>query len=372
LKIVQVSPFFSRIGGSTWYCQQLSIRLAERGHEVHVITSRFNDKLPFNEEKNGLHIKRYNCAGILWGINPLTFIMNGLMTMKADVVHAHSYIFLTSNQVALNKKLTGLPFLLHLHGGIDYSLPTKNLSTSIKFQVKKLYDYTVGRWTIQQADKVASVSKIDLKIAKNLWNLNSKNLHWIPNAIKIDDFSRNDNHSLNVTFIGRLESWKGIEVFLEIAKLIKKERDDVNIFIVGDGSLRKYVETTAFSFNGIIFGLVPHEKIPTILSKTSVLVLPSYTEGLPTVCLEALASEVPVVASNVGGISEVVLDGETGYLVSQITPHLFAEKVLKLLANEPLRNKMGKRGRKLVEQFYNWNYVVEKTEKIYETIGELI
>ena len=126
------------------------------------------------------------------------------------------------------------------------------------------------------------------------------------------------------------------------------------------------------SFNGIIFGLVPHEKIPTILSKTSVLVLPSYTEGLPTVCLEALASEVPIVASNVGGISEVVLDGETGYLVSQITPHLFAEKVLKLLANEPLRNKMGKRGRKLVEQFYNWNYVIEKTEKIYETIGELI
>ncbi len=346
------------------------MHLAERGHEVHVITSRFNPKLPFKEERNGVHVKRYSCAGILWGVNPLTWIMPGLMKMKADVVHAHSYIFLTSNQVALNKKLTGLPFLLHLHGGIDSSVPPNNYSTSFKFKIKKLYDYTVGKWTINLADKVASVSKIDLKLAENLWNLNSKKLHWIPNAIKIDDFTKTDNNSLNVIYIGRLESWKGIEVFLEVAKLIKKERDDVNFYIVGDGSLRKYVETTASSFNGKIFGSIPHEKIPTLLSKASVLVLPSYTEGLPTVCLEALAAEVPVVASNVGGTPEVVLDGETGYLFPPGNAHLCAEKVLKLLADEPLRNKMGKRGRRLVEQFYTWNKVVNKTEKIYEKMIE--
>lgn len=370
MKIIQISPYFSQAGGSSWYCQQLSKHLAERGHEIHIITSRLDKKLPFKEERNGLHIKRYPCAGIFWGVNPITFIMHGLMKMNADVVHAHSYIFLTSNQVALNKKLTGLPFLLHLHGGIDFSIPTNNLSTSLKFHFKKIYDHTLGRWTIQLADTVASVSKIDLELAEKLWNLNSNKLQWIPNAIKIDDFTRNYNNSLNVIFIGRLEPWKGIEVFLEVAKLIKKKRDDVNFSIVGDGSLRNYVETTAHSLNGKIFGLVPHERIPNILSEASILVLPSYTEGLPTVCLEALAAEVPIVASNVGGISEVVLDGETGYLVPPANIQLFAEKVLRLLANENLRNRMGGRGRSLVEQFYTWRKVVEKTEKIYEKIGE--
>ena len=186
----------------------------------------------------------------------------------------------------------------------------------------------------------------------------------------MDDFHRNYNNSLNVVFIGRLEPWKGIEVFLEVAKLIKKERGDVTFSIVGDGSLRNYVETTAHSLNGKVFGLVPHERIPNILSEASILVLPSYTEGLPTVCLEALAAEVPVVASNVGGTPEVVLDGETGYLIPPGNAHLCAEKVLRLLANENLRNKMGKRGRSLVEQFYTWNKIVEKTERIYELIGD--
>lgn len=357
-----------RTGGSEWYCQQLSKRLAERGHEVHVFTSMLDKTTPFNEEKDGFHIHRYPCAGIIWRVNPATFITHRLMNDKADVIHAHSYIFLTSNQVALTKKLTGVPFLLHLHGGIDWAPPTGNLSTHLLFHIKKrLYDPTLGKWTVQMADAVASVSKRDIELAKKLWGIDAKTIQWIPNAVDTDGFNRDHcDDPLNVVFVGRLEAWKGVQVFLEVAKLVREERDDVDFSIVGDGSLMKYVRNND---HVKILGQVPHKMIPAIFSKASVLVLPSYMEGLSTVCLEALAAEVPVVASNVGGSPEVVINGETGYLFPPGNVHLCAEKILRLLADERLRRRLGRRGRSLVERSYTWEKVVEKTERLYQTIG---
>lgn len=173
-----------------------------------------------------------------------------------------------------------------------------------------------------------------------------------------------------MVFIGRLEAWKGIRVFLEAAKIIMKERDDVDFTVVGDGSLREYVQNNSFNGHVKVLGKVPHERILNVLSEASVLVIPSYMEGLPTVCLEALAAEVPVVASNVGGTPEVVLDSETGYLFPPGNAQLCSEKVLRLLSDERLRRRMGRHGRSLVEQSYTWQRVVEKVERIYEQIGE--
>jgi glycosyltransferase involved in cell wall biosynthesis len=294
------------------------------------------------------------------------------MTTRADIVHAHSHIFLTSNQVAVAKKLNGLPFLLHLHGGIDCFPPPNNSSLRIKFHLKnKLYDPIIGKWTIQAADAVASVSKKEIIRIKQIWGLDNKAFYWIPNAIDPNKFNLEFTHNhLNVTFIGRLEVWKGIQIFLEAAKLIIKERDDIHFIIVGDGSLRSHVNAVSSTLKGkmTVLGQVPHTAIPKILADSSVLVLPSYVEGVPTVCLEALASKVPVVASNIGGIPEVVQNGKTGYLFSPGEVSLCADRILKLIINERLRKKMGKQGRSLIEKFYTWQRVVDKVEKVYEKI----
>ncbi|MFB0559692.1 MAG: glycosyltransferase family 4 protein [Candidatus Lokiarchaeia archaeon] len=373
-KILQVSPYFlPYTGGSERYCQQLSKHLAERGHKLHVITSKLKADSDINEKKDGYHIHRCPCAGIIWRVNPATFIMHKLLKAKADIIHAHSYIFLTSNQAALTKKLTRIPFLLHLHGGIDFSPLTNDFSTRFKLYFKKsLYDRTLGKWTVQAADAVASVSKRDIELAKQLWDLDKEKLYWVPNAVNLDKFNRNscneNKDPLNVVFIGRLEAWKGAITFLEVAKLVRKERDDVNFLMIGDGSLKNYILNNTVNAHVKALGQIPHTMIPNILSEASVLVLPSYIEGLPTVCLEALASKVPVVASKVGGIPEVIRDGETGFLFSSGNAHLCAKKVLRLLTDEKLRRRMGERGRKLVERFYIWDKVVEKTGRIYEKI----
>lgn len=372
MKIVQVAARFNPfIGGIENYCYGLSKKLAELGHDVEIITSRLDKNWSSIEEKEGFKIIRCPFLGDLLNVNPLTFIINKLIKAKPDLIHTHSHMHFTSNQVALIKRFNNVPNLLHLHGNIDYSLPKNDIKTYLFFQIKnKIYDRTLGNWTVQAADKIASVSKIDMKNAIKLWNLDSDKICWLPNAIDINSFNGNNcNDHLNVVFIGRLEPWKGVHTFIKAARMILKERDDVTFTLVGDGSLRNHVENNGYTDRIKVLGEVPYNQIPNILSNASILVLPSYMEGLPTVCLEALASKVPVVASNIGGIPEIVIDGKTGYLFPPGNAELFADRILRLLANESLRSRMGRNGLRLVKKLYTWDKVVKMAEKTYESMS---
>ena len=375
MKILQVSAYFyPHIGGSEKYCYGLSKELADRGHEVHVLTSKLIRKSKFNEKIDGFYVHRYPSAGVIWKSNPATFIIPELKRSDADVIHSHSYIFLTSFQASLVRRfLNKSPHLLHLHGGIDVTSPPNDYSTRIKLLIKQaIYDKTIGNFTVKNADALASVSRRDMDLAEKIWGVNRDNLFWVPNALDPNEFN-NDGYkdSLNVVFIGRLEAWKGLSILSKVAEIIGKERNDVKFIVIGDGSMRNYIEMEASRLGNIdVLGFVRRETIKSVLSNASVFVLPSYCmEGLPTVCLEAMSSGVPIVASRVGGVPEVVIDKETGYLFPPGDSKLCADRLLRILADEPLRNRMGRHGRRLVEQFYTWERVVEKVERIYEKIG---
>jgi glycosyltransferase involved in cell wall biosynthesis len=362
-----IPRFYPFIGGLEQFCYGLSKYLSERGHEVHVITSKLDHTSPSKERMDGFYVHRCICLGDFLGLNPLTFVAHKLLNMNAEVIHAQSYIFLTSNQAALIKKLSGIPLLLHLHG-VNLSLPLDDSLTRLKYNIKsRVYDNSLGKWTVKAANALASVSKRDIIFAEKLWNLERNRIFWVPNAINMDEFNINEHDELNVVFIGRLEPWKGVHTFLKVAKLVTNERDDVNFLIVGDGSLKEYAKS--HENNRIkVLGKISHERIPSILAQTSIMVLPSYLEGLPTCCIEALAAGVPVVATRVGGTPEVIIDGETGYLFSPGNTHECADRVLKLLSDEKLRMKMGRKGRQFVMKDYTWQNVVNKVEKIYEKI----
>ncbi len=358
------------MGGSEAYCHQLSRRLAERGHEVTVLTSRYDMNGMVKEKIDGFEVLRQPCLGVIWGMNPATLILNKLLTSRFDIVHAHSYIFFTSNQAALARRLRRAHFLLHLHGGLDAQPSSGDFATRFKFHVKKmLYDRTVGRWTARSADAVASVCKRDIDVASKLWRLDRNKVHWAPNAIDLSMFNgTNHTNGPNVAFIGRLEPWKGIRTLVEVAKLVRDKREDVEFVIVGDGSLRDYVRGCPSLRKARFLGQIPNSMVPRVLAESAVLVLPSYVEGLPTVCLEALASSVPVVASGVGGTSEVVKDGETGYLFEPGNATMCAERILRLLSDDRLRRRMGECGRRLVSEEYGWERVIGRIERIYEVM----
>ena len=375
MRIAQVSPFLpSRAGGSVVYSSNLSMHLEKRGHTVEFFASRYPRTDHRKTMGNDIPVQASRCYGLALGVNPMSYVLSRLMRSPVDVVHAHSYIFFTSNQAALASRLTGVPLVLHIHGATYVRQPELDKRTRAKLWLKeKFYDPTLGKWTVRSADAIAAVSKFDMQKCQEVFDIDSDRIHLIPNAVDTKVFHppATPPRGHIVTYIGRLEPWKGAFSLLKIARMIRKEVPDVQFKFVGDGSVRRELMRTSGDLRDSVrfLGDVNHETVASLLRSTSVLILPSFIEGLPTVCLEALASGVPVVASNIGGTSEVVIEGKTGYLRAPDDLESMSDCVVKLLRDEPLRTRMGAEGRKLVEEAYSWEHIAELTERLYERVA---
>jgi glycosyltransferase involved in cell wall biosynthesis len=157
-----------------------------------------------------------------------------------------------------------------------------------------------------------------------------------------------------VLYLGRLSTVKGPAHFVDAARLVLQERPDSGFVVVGDGHLRPELEDAVramgradrFSFAGH----VRHEEVGRWLSAADLFVLPSLSEGVPHALLEALAFGLPVVASAVGGVPEIVQDGVNGYLVPPGDSPAIARRILDLLGSPERRRAFGEAGRRLVEE----------------------
>jgi glycosyltransferase involved in cell wall biosynthesis len=171
-----------------------------------------------------------------------------------------------------------------------------------------------------------------------------------------------------VLFVGRLIPRKGLPFLIEAAKRIVKERSETAFVIVGNGPLRNhlsaYLEKVHLSGNFVFLGDVNENVLPMIYNCADVFAFPSIQEGQGIALLEAQASAKPVVAFNVGGVSEAVLDKETGLLVKPDS-HELADAILKLLDNESLRVNMGRKGREFVCNNLSWDICAQRMLQIY-------
>ena len=180
-----------------------------------------------------------------------------------------------------------------------------------------------------------------------------------------------EDDELVVGMVGRLEPVKGADYFVEAAKLISPAAPKVKFIMAGDGSLREKLEARVK-----MSGLMPkfifagwREDIPEILSMLDVLVLPSLNEAVGMAALEAGAAGVPVVATNVGGIPEVVKDNETGILVGPGDPQALAEAINALLKDPEKRRELSERGKAWVRGRFE---AAEMTHRISELYEELL
>jgi glycosyltransferase involved in cell wall biosynthesis len=157
-----------------------------------------------------------------------------------------------------------------------------------------------------------------------------------------------------ISIVGRLQAVKGHRIFLESARKVLMERPDAQFWIVGDGELRHELEaiaarlglTRAVSFLGY------RSDASYAMAVSDVVVCSSFYEAFPRNLLEALALERPVVATAVGGIPEIVVDGETGILAPAGDPNALAASVLRLLKDRELAQRLAAAGRKLVSRQY--------------------
>ncbi len=185
-----------------------------------------------------------------------------------------------------------------------------------------------------------------------------------------------EKHNKRVLFVGRLTESKGLTILLKAFKIIANKYPDSELVIVGDGPLRKNLENLAYELGieskTIFKGFLTGEPLLNEYREAMVFVLPSIetkggsSEGLGVVLLEALSMGIPVVGANIGGIPDIIINGETGLLAEPGNHQDLAEKIINLIESPDLRRTLTEKGQQHLKANFTWNKIVDKMDVVYK------
>ncbi|MHA1328722.1 MAG: glycosyltransferase family 4 protein [Promethearchaeota archaeon] len=360
------------LGGSEIFCKNLTLNLKKRkGINSEILTAdifKLNKKEEYLDGLIKVNYKKYYYN--LWGKNPIVNVYSYLKkkSYMFDIIHVHSYIFLTSFQATLLKKFKKFPLILHVHGGVQTNIPIKNnLVENLQLFFKnKIFDQTIGKFIFHNSDAIISVSKSDLEFAKKKFKIDHDLMFYVPNAIDVNKFKReNKLERKYLTFIGRLSFIKGFDIFAKlIIKLYKKDKN-LEFLVVGTGPLQHLVRDLQKKVPLRYYDSISYNKMKDVYNSTILLFNTSRFEGVPTTILESLSCETPVVSVNVGGISEVIENRINGLLTDNVLSEHTINNILSLIKDEEKRNQYGKNGYFLIKKRFSWEKITDDIEKIY-------
>ncbi len=310
-------------------------------------------------------------------------------TINADVFEAHAVSGYGFSK-ALKKKGIVKPFIHTIHGVLadEYEQAKKNGYASLRARIANNFMERLGTLEDEMAHDatlIVTISNYSLEKIQKYYSINPSKVRIVPNGVDIEKFKPAQNAKASkklfelgdepvVLFIGSLIPRKGLLYLVEAAKKIVKERPDTIFLIVGEGPLKQQLTASLEGANLLgnfkFLGNVKDEFLPDVYNCCDVFVLPSIQEGQGIVLLEAQASGKPVVAFDVGGVNEAILNGQTGFLVKRGNTEELVDGLLSLLSNKFLREKMGEKGRKFVTENFTWDVCAQKMLKVYhEALG---
>jgi colanic acid/amylovoran biosynthesis glycosyltransferase len=278
------------------------------------------------------------------------FLEAGLLAnqiQQRQIQHLHNHFGDSSCSVAmLAAALGGFTFSFTLHGPYIFFAPyTWRLDEKLK---RSLFVSCISHYCRSQAMIHAPAAK---------W----PQMHIVHCGVDPALFERvqHDRPGRQLLYTGRLAVVKGLPILLQALAQLKRSYPDVLLTVVGDGSDRPSLEQMTrdlgLAENVDFVGYKSQTEVRQYMQKTDVFVLPSFAEGVPVSLMEAMAAGVPVVTTQIAGISELVENGVSGYLVPAGDPVSLAEKVGLLLQDENLRSRFGTAGRAKVEQEFDIN-----------------
>lgn len=287
-----------------------------------------------------------------------------------SLVHSST---LTVADGAIAAKLSARPHIWHLHGRFN-GTPSSSFGTYIP--IDTLYAL-VGQLSV----KVVAVSQIVKDFVSGY--VDPSKVHVIYNGIDMDKYNdgvlANGNlvkdyptlkNKVRVALVGRIAEVKGIENYVEAAIDVIRHRDDVSFLIVGpeeDKTLgekvKKRVNSLGLADKIIFTGY--RDDIPSLLREIDLVVCSSRREGFSYSCLEAMAASKPVVTTKCGGPEEIVVHGETGYVVEMDRPKELSEAITSLIENQDKLKIMGIKGRQRCEELFHGRICARNFESLY-------
>ncbi len=362
---------YPTFGGSGVVATELGLALAKRGDDVHFISYALPSRLSILHERVHFHEVTVTPYPLFDPYPPYTLALATKMAEvaayeKLDVLHVH-YAIPHAISAHLAKQIlhSNLKVVTTLHG-TDITLVGRDESY-----------LPITKFGIEVSDGVTAVSQwLKEETAEHFHT--DKEIEVIPNFVDPARFHRNGAAFCD-TFAARGEKlvchvsnfrpvkrvMDVVEVFEKIAKVVPSR-----LIMVGDGPDRSRAEAYARDHglrNHVIF-LGNVTNLEEVLGGCDLFMLPSESESFGMAALEAMASEVPVIATRSGGLPEVVVDGETGYLLPVADVDGMAERGIEILRDDELRKRMGKRGRQVAVDRFDEQKIVPYYRQMYERV----
>jgi glycosyltransferase involved in cell wall biosynthesis len=295
-------------------------------------------------------------------IGSLLYFINIFWCLKKidpDIIHLQAFGIETP-AFFLIKKLLKKPCVIWGQGSDVY--------------VQWMFKEPISKIVFKKADAVIALTE-DMK--GEMKKIYDRDIAVIPNGIDLSKVKcvsiqdvRNElgikKDRKIILFAGALHPIKGLTYLIEAMTIIGDKNKQ--LILVGDGEERDQLEDLVKKLKlekyVTFIGKVPYDEVFKYMVASDIFVLSSLSEGLPNVIIEAMASGLPIVATRVGGLPDIIKDGENGFLVDPKNPDQIAEKIKLFLEDDKLREKISKNNKKKVKE-YSWESVIERLEKIY-------
>lgn len=295
--------------------------------------------------------------------------------LKPDIVHSRNMSALESQLPAF---LAGVPIRIHGEHGRDvhdldgsnkrYQKIRKFFRSIVDYYIplsKDLENYLINTIQIKKDKIVTICNGVDTEKFQHQKQIDLK----LPGLA--EGFIKDD--TIVIGTVGRLEAVKDqpnlLEAFIELLKSPKVIDKDIKLILVGDGSLKDKLQqrVEAAELQNKVWLTGAREDVPELMNLMALFVLPSLAEGISNTILEAMACGLPVIATNVGGNAELIMDGETGFVVPRADPAAIKEKCLQYIESPELIQKHGDSARKRIEEKFSIINMVQNYNNVYLT-----
>ncbi|RUS42613.1 glycosyltransferase family 4 protein [Cohnella sp. AR92] len=293
-----------------------------------------------------------------------TFAKFAWRVLPFDVVHVHSAAhgsFYRKSVYTYLAKLLGKQVIFHIHA-----------SGFEQFQKSNRFNARLVKSTLEKADEIIVLSD-QMKLLVN-GACGNPNVTILPNPVAIPDAAaiaplRRHRDRVNLLFLGEIGPRKGIYDLIDaIEKLTERERSELTLHVCGNNEidqLKAYIKDKGLEDSCIVHGWIDGERKKDFLANADIYILPSYAEGLPISILEAMAYSLPIISTNVGGIPEIVREGENGFVLEPGQTDSLARAIRTLVGHPQLRRAYGQRSHEIVTP-HDIHQVLDTLTNIYK------
>lgn len=366
----------------------LSKEQAKQGIEVHVISLAKGE--PPEEVIDGVHVHR---VGLPYNLRATKRLLDLHRDYRFDLIHAHGTcgIIYPAFRRAVRR-----PLIVHTHGTTLGMMrhkfrppPVISLRDFSRSLIREYISVIRQQAYWRAADLLIAVSQALRDEIESLYHINKSKIRVVYNGVDTSIFRHVDADNIKrkyhlegkrvILYVGHFGFRKGIlYLYRALPSILKEERDSVLVCVGGTPRwlgttlywrvLREAISKYDLEGKVILLGQVPHYVLPGFYSMSDVFVLPSLYEALGKVVLEAMACEVPVVASRVGGVTEIVDSGKSGWLVQPKNTGQLASAILSILQDRDLQKRMGTKGRSIVEENFTWTKSAQELLRVYHEV----